>query len=124
MHIDLTELKNTLPPDVLNTILARALRQIEVDALGYTQAISEMNFAHAAHLIHSVRGLALFLGAQGQELDAIQALERELARRADGAALAGEEAAALDQRFRAFRVAFESVLRQLGHDPQRSSADS
>ncbi len=114
MRIDLNELKDTLPPDVLGTILERALRQVDADALQYSQALAEARFAQAAQLIHSVRGLALFLGVEGSELDALQALERELAVRDETARQLEGEQAALRERFQVFRVAFQTALRDVG----------
>lgn len=114
MRIDLSELKDTLPPDVLGSILERALRQVDADALQYSQAIAEARFAQAAQLIHSVRGLALFLGVEGSELDALQALEHELAAREETAAQQESERTALDERFQMFRIAFQTALREVG----------
>ena len=62
MQIDLTELKTSLPTALLATMLQRATQQIETDTERYANAIHAGDFIEAAQIIHSVRGLALFLG--------------------------------------------------------------
>lgn len=108
LHVDLTELEKNLPAEVLNTILQRALRQVDSDTEQYLQAIHSTNFTQAAQLIHSVRGLALFLGVSTTELAPLQALEHELSTYVSTES--NTEIAAFGARFNTFSKMFKIAL--------------
>ena len=110
MHLDLTELKNNLPADTLNTILQRALKQVKDDAEQYQQAIHAADFRLGAQLIHRMRGLALFLGVSEADLAQIQVLEQELAATVPDGTETPLGIAVFSARFDVFLESFETAL--------------
>jgi len=110
MYVDLTDLKSNLPPEVLSSILQRAVKQVKDDAEQYQQAIHEADFALGAQLIHRMRGLALFLGVSETELAQVYALETELAACTPGNTETPLSIAVFRAQFDLFRTSFETAL--------------
>jgi len=119
MHVDLTDLKSNIAPEVLSSILQRAIKQVKDDAELYQQAIHKADFALAAQLIHRMRGLALFLGVSESELAQVFALENELAARVPGCMETPLSIAVFTAQFDLFRMSFETALLNVS-DSKRS----
>jgi hypothetical protein len=114
MQINLTELKSSIPAEVLDTILLRAVKQVKDDAQQYHQAIKATDYGQAAQLIHRMRGLALFLGVTEAELMQLHVLEDELAACSTENLQTPLGIAVFSARFDVFRASFESALLNVG----------
>jgi len=110
MQINLTELKSSIPAEVLDTILLRAVKQVKDDAQQYHQAIEATDYAQGAQLIHRMRGLALFLGVAEIELMQLRGLEDELAASSAKNPQTPLGITVFSARFDVFRESFESAL--------------